>query len=257
MSARWRRGRGSRRRRYSKIWARARAQAASDQDLQALARSSDFVAKVEDVVGLYLNPPDKALVLAVDEKSQIQALDRTQPGLPMKKGRCGTMTHDYKRNGTTTLFAALNTLDWHGHRPTACSAIGIASFSASCKTIDATDASRISTCISSSTTMPLTRPPPVKALAQAAFAISSALHAHIGLVAQSWSSGSSPKSPKSASAAAPSRASTNLRASHHGLPRTTTTADPKPYVWTKTAGRHLQKSRPCETSVGITTLAGC
>ncbi len=67
-----------------------------------------FVEKVTDVVGLYLTPPDKALVLCVDEKSQIQALDRTQPGLPMKKGRAGTMTHDYKRNGTTTLFAALN-----------------------------------------------------------------------------------------------------------------------------------------------------
>jgi len=76
-----------------------------------LSRGPNFVAKVEDIVGLYLNPPDKALVLAVDEKSQIQALDRTQPGLPMKKGRCGTMTHDYKRNGTTTLFAALNMLD--------------------------------------------------------------------------------------------------------------------------------------------------
>ncbi len=70
-----------------------------------------FAKKVEDVIGLYLNPPDKALVLSVDEKSQIQALDRTQPGLPMKKGRVGTMTHDYKRNGTTTLFAALNVLD--------------------------------------------------------------------------------------------------------------------------------------------------
>src|SRR6478735_237524 len=76
-----------------------------------LSRDPNFVAKVEDIVGLYLNPPDKALVLPVDEKSQIQALDRTQPGLPMKKGRCGTMTHDYKRNGTTTLFAALNMLD--------------------------------------------------------------------------------------------------------------------------------------------------
>jgi len=63
--------------------------------------------KLTDVVGLYLNPPEKALVLCVDEKSQIQALDRTQPGLPLKKGRCGTMTHDYKRHGTTTLFAAL------------------------------------------------------------------------------------------------------------------------------------------------------
>jgi Homeodomain-like domain len=64
--------------------------------------------KVTDVVGLYLNPPDRALVLCVDEKSQIQALDRTQPGLAMKKGRAETMTHDYKRNGTTTLFAALD-----------------------------------------------------------------------------------------------------------------------------------------------------
>ena len=70
-----------------------------------------FVEKVEDIVGLYLNPPEHAVVFSVDEKSQIQALDRTQPGLPLKKGRCGTMTHDYKRNGTTTLFAALNTLD--------------------------------------------------------------------------------------------------------------------------------------------------
>ncbi len=76
-----------------------------------LSRDKRFVEKLTDVVGLYLNPPDKALVLCVDEKSQIQALDRTQPGLPMKKGRCGTMTHDYKRNGTTTLFAALNVLD--------------------------------------------------------------------------------------------------------------------------------------------------
>jgi transposase len=76
-----------------------------------LSRDPNFLLKLTDVVGLYLNPPEKALVLCVDEKSQIQALDRTQPGLPLKKGRCGTMTHDYKRNGTATLFAALNTLD--------------------------------------------------------------------------------------------------------------------------------------------------
>ena len=75
-----------------------------------LSRDPQFVEKLTDVVGLYLNPPDKALVLCVDEKSQIQALDRTQPGLPMKPGRCGTMTHDYVRHGTTTLFAALNVL---------------------------------------------------------------------------------------------------------------------------------------------------
>lgn len=75
-----------------------------------LSRDPKFVEKLTDVVGLYLNPPDKAIVLCVDEKSQIQALNRTQPGLPLKKGRCGTMTHDYKRNGTTTLFAALDLL---------------------------------------------------------------------------------------------------------------------------------------------------
>ena len=75
-----------------------------------LSRDKQFVEKLSDVVGLYLNPPDRALVLCVDEKSQVQALDRTQPGLPMKKGRCGTMTHDYTRHGTTCLFAALDVL---------------------------------------------------------------------------------------------------------------------------------------------------
>ena len=75
-----------------------------------LSRDVKFLEKLTDVVGLYVNPPQKALVLCLDEKSQIQALDRTQPGLPLKKGRCGTMTHDYKRHGTTTLFAALNVL---------------------------------------------------------------------------------------------------------------------------------------------------
>jgi len=76
-----------------------------------LSKDKRFVEKLTDVVGIYLDPPDKALVLCVDEKSQVQALDRTQPGLPLKKGRCGTMTHDYKRNGTTCLFAALNVLE--------------------------------------------------------------------------------------------------------------------------------------------------
>jgi transposase len=76
-----------------------------------LSNDPQFATKVQDIVGLYVDPPEHALVLSVDEKSQIQALDRTQPGLPMKRGRCGTMTHDYKRHGTTTLFAALNVLD--------------------------------------------------------------------------------------------------------------------------------------------------
>jgi transposase len=76
-----------------------------------LSKDPQFAEKLEAIVGLYLNPPERAIVLCADEKSQIQALDRTQPGLPLKKGRAGTMTHDYKRNGTATLFAALNTLD--------------------------------------------------------------------------------------------------------------------------------------------------
>jgi transposase len=76
-----------------------------------LSNDKQFAEKLRDVVGLYVDPPAHAVVLSFDEKSQIQALDRTQPGLPLKKGRCGTMTHDYKRNGTTTLFAALNVLD--------------------------------------------------------------------------------------------------------------------------------------------------
>ena len=75
-----------------------------------LSTDKHFDEKLVDVVGLYMNPPSKAVVLCLDEKSQIQALDRTQPSLPMKKGRAGTMTHDYKRNGTTTLFAALDVL---------------------------------------------------------------------------------------------------------------------------------------------------
>jgi transposase len=76
-----------------------------------LSNDPDFEAKLTDIIGLYVHPPEHALVLSADEKSQIQALDRTQPGLPLKPGRARTMTHDYKRNGTTTLFAALNTLD--------------------------------------------------------------------------------------------------------------------------------------------------
>jgi transposase len=90
----------------SRIW---RAHGLKPHRVTSFKVSNDpqFAEKLEDVVGLYLNPPEHAIVLSLDEKSQIQALDRTQPGLPMKKGRGATMTHDYKRNGTTTLFAAL------------------------------------------------------------------------------------------------------------------------------------------------------
>ena len=76
-----------------------------------LSRDPKFVEKLTDVVGVYLTPPQNAVVLCVDEKSQIQALDRTQPGLPLKPGRCGTFTHDYVRHGTTTLFAALQVVE--------------------------------------------------------------------------------------------------------------------------------------------------
>jgi hypothetical protein len=93
-----------------KIW---RAHGLAPHRIRQFKLSNDvaFVDKLQDVVGLYVSPPSHAVVLSMDEKSQIQALDRTQPGLPMKKGRSGTLTHDYKRNGTTTLFAALNVLD--------------------------------------------------------------------------------------------------------------------------------------------------
>jgi transposase len=94
----------------NRIWQSHQIQPHRTQGFK-LSRDPRFLEKLTDVVGLYLNPPEKALVLCVDEKSQIQALDRTQPGLPLKKGRCGTMTHDYKRNGTTTLFAALEVLE--------------------------------------------------------------------------------------------------------------------------------------------------
>src|SRR5829696_7872719 len=93
-----------------RIWAAHKLQ---PHRVRTFKRSRDpaFLAKLEAIVGLYMAPPRHAVVLSLDEKSQIQALDRTQPGLPIKPGKCGTMTHDYKRNGTTTLFAALNVLD--------------------------------------------------------------------------------------------------------------------------------------------------
>ena len=97
-------------RRVQRIWAAHGLQPHRVRQFK-LSNDAAFATKVQDIVGLYIDPPEHALVLSVDEKSQIQALDRTQPGLPMKRGRCGTMTHDYKRHGTTTLFVALNVLD--------------------------------------------------------------------------------------------------------------------------------------------------
>src|ERR1700729_1687892 len=147
-----------------------------------LSNDPRFAAKLLDIVGLYVNPPEHAIVLSIDEKSQIQALDRTQPGLPMKKGRCGTMTHDYKRNGTTTLFAALNMLDGtdigecmprHRHRE----------FLRFLKTIDERTLPNLEPA-SHRRQLCYPQDPGGKALARAAFALSPALHAHFRLVAQ-------------------------------------------------------------------------
>jgi transposase len=93
-----------------RIWAAHKLQ---PHRIRTFKRSTDpdFAARLDDVVGLYMNPPRHAVVFSIDEKSQIQALDRTQPGLPLKRGKCATLTHDYKRNGTTTLFAALSVLE--------------------------------------------------------------------------------------------------------------------------------------------------
>ena len=109
VAGRWPLALGWRPRPCSRIWA---ARGIQPHRIETFKLSSDpqFEEKLVDVVGLYLNPPENAIVLCMDEKSQIQALDRTQPSLPMKPGRAGTMTHDYKRNGTTTLFAALDVL---------------------------------------------------------------------------------------------------------------------------------------------------
>jgi transposase len=171
-----------------------------------ISRDKNFAAKVADVVGLYLDPPDKALVLCVDEKSQIQALDRTQPGLPMKKGRAGTMTHDYKRNGTTTLFAALNMLDGkvigacmprHRH----------CEFLRFLKLIDQQTATNLDLHLVVDNYA--THKTPAVKRWLTAFTCTSHQPRHPG---STWSNASSPRSPATASAAAFSKASPNSRA---------------------------------------------
>src|SRR6516164_687822 len=122
-----------------------------------LSRDPQFAAKLDDIVGLYVDPPAHAVVLSVDEKSQIQSLDRTQPGLPLKPGRCGTMTHDYKRNGTTTLFAALDVLEGKVIGA-ACSATGIRS-SSGFSTLSRPRSQPGRSCTSSSTTTAATSTP--------------------------------------------------------------------------------------------------
>ena len=216
-----------------------------------VSRDRNFVAKVEDVVGLYLNPPDKALVLCVDEKSQIQALDRTQPGLPMKKGRAGTMTHDYKRNGTTTLFAALNVLDGkvigtcmlrHRHRE----------FLRFLKLIDQqtpTDPD-LHLVVDNYATH---KTPRRKALAQGASALPPALHAHLGFLAQH---GRALLRRDHSKTYPPRRLQKRRRAQrrHHGISRTSQRR-PEALHLDKIRRRNPRKGRQSETSVRVTTLA--
>ena len=216
-----------------------------------LSRDPDFVARVEDIVGLYLNPPDKALVLSVDEKSRIQALDRTQPGLPMKKGRCGTMTHDYKRNGTTTLFAALNMLDGtvigqcmprHRHRE----------FLRFLKAIDRETAPQLDLhlIVDNYATH---KTPAVKRWLKR----NPRFHLHFTPTSGSWLNmverffwRDQPKTHP------PRRVQERRRigASHHGLSQKPQ-CRPQALYLDKGRCRNLPKNRPCETSVGIATLA--
>ena len=198
-----------------------------------LSNDPQFAEKVQDIVGLYLNPPDNALVLSVDEKSQIQALDRTQPGLPIKKGRAGTMTHDYKRNGVTTLFAALVAAKAKGvTQMQAGEVIGecmprhrAKEFLRFLKKIDATVAG-ISMCTSFATTTEPTRPRRCRHGWQS-IRVSrciTRLPLRPGLI--SWR-GCSPKSPASKSGAAFSKALRILKSpSTPGSPNGTLTRHP-------------------------------
>ena len=215
-----------------------------------VSRDKNFAAKVEDVIGLYLNPPDKALVLWVDEKSQIQALDRTQPGLPMKKGRAGTMTHDYKRNGTTTLFAALNMLDGkvigacmprHRHRE----------FLRFLKLIDQQTPADLDLhlIVDNYATH---KTPGRKTLAQSTSALPPALHADLGFLAQHGRAVLRRDHPK---AYPPRRLQKRRRAGerHHGISGKPQRR-PQALHLDQVRQRNPRKSRPGETSVRVTTL---
>ena len=193
-----------------------------------LSNDPQFVDKLRDIVGLYVDPPAHAIVLSVDEKSQIQALDRTQPGLPMKKGRLGTMTHDYKRHGTTTLFAALNVLDGtvigqnmqrHRHQEFI---RFLNAIEPRCRP------ARPST--SSSTTTPPTSTPrsaPGSTATRAGPSTSRRPRAR----GSTPSRASSPSCPSAASSAASStRSSTSRPPSTASSP--STTSNPKPFIWT-------------------------
>ncbi len=203
-----------------------------------VSRDLKFVEKLEDIVGLYMSPPEHALVLCCDEKSQMQALDRTQPGLPMKKGRAATMTHDYKRNGTTTLFAALNVLDGQviaqcqsRHRHT--------EWLKFLKQIDRQTPKdkALHLIVDNYATH---KHPVVAGMAGEAFSISHALHADLGVLAEhgravlSRHLGESP-APWRVHQMSPELVNAiDEYIAHHNT-------NPKPFIWTKSARDILQK----------------
>ena len=216
-----------------------------------LSNDKRFVEKVQDIVGLYLDPPDKALVFSVDEKSQIQALDRTQPGLPMKKGRCGTMTHDYKRHGTTTLFAALDVatgkvigqcMPRHRHQE----------WLKFLRRIDAETPKDLDLHLIAdnyATHKHAGRP----GLAQAAPAVPHALHADLGVLAQPGRALLRPdhRGPHPLRRVQERR---RTRSRHPANTSSTTMPIPRPFVWTASATDNPRKGRPWATSVKVGTL---
>ena len=218
-----------------------------------LSNDPKFAEKVVDIVGLYLNPPDKAVVLCVDEKSQIQALDRTQPGLPMKKGRAQTMTHDYKRNGTTTLFAALDVKTGEvigeclpRHRAK--------EFIRFLKKINRAVAKHLDVhaiCDNYKTH----KTKEVQAFGSPSIRASSCTSHQHRRPGSTWSSGCSPKSPASKSAAAYSRASPNSEAAIETW-LTERNAKPKPFNWTAKANIILEKNARARRALEEDLAAG-
>jgi hypothetical protein len=202
-----------------------------------VSRDPKFVEKLEDIVGLYMSPPEHALVLCCDEKSQVQALDRTQPGLPLKKGRAQTMTHDYKRHGTTTLFAALNVLDGqvigqcqqrHTH----------AEWLKFLRKIDR-ETPKDKTLHLIADNYATHKHPVVQAMAGQAPALQHALHADFGVVAEHGGAILPRSSPlngcaEACSPACPNSTAINEYVAHHNT-------EPKPFIWTKSARDILQK----------------
>ena len=203
-----------------------------------VSNDPQFAEKLRDVVGLYLNPPEHALVLSCDEKSQIQALDRTQKGLPIHPGRCGTMTHDYKRNGTTTLFAAMNVAEGK--------VIGTCLPQASSPGVDQVpEADRRGNAARAGPALDRgqlrhAQAPQGESVAEAASAVPRAFHSHQQFVAEPGGT----LVPRDHRQAHPSRHVPECAATdrgHSGIHSDTTINTPRPFVWTAKADDILAK----------------